>query len=550
MRIERPRIGSVTLSIVTAAFLLFVPNRMFWSKALTYFVGHEGQLALLAAGLFLLSLALLTIFSVNYLIKPLFILLIVIAAAASYYQDAFGILVTRDMVQNVWLTTPSEAKHLITPDFVLHMLIFGVIPSALIAWVRVIHRRFFSKVLFNSLVIFPSLAATVVVVLLAYPIFASTFRLHHDLIGSLNPSAPVVAALQYAYSETVDRNLVAGPLGRDAKQAHAVLSSAKPVLTVIVVGETARAQNFGLNDYAKNTTPEVGARGVSNFTNVSSCGTATAVSLPCMFSIYPRKDYSQYKGLSTENLTDVLTHAGLTVKWFDNDTGAYRVADRIPYEFLPDTKDKRFCSGGECLDDILVDRLERELPGIKSNTVLILHQLGSHGPAYHQRYPENFERFKPACHTSQFADCSREEIVNAYDNTIAYTDLQLARIIDLLKQHTEFASSMLYLSDHGESLGENGIYLHGAPYFMAPSTQTHVPMFAWFSDGYQSVMPTSLPCLAENRDASLSHDNFFHTALGVIGVSTAVYDKGLDAFAACRSPVVAKNLPANEASVQ
>ncbi|WP_062118553.1 phosphoethanolamine transferase [Aureimonas sp. AU40] len=536
MRIRRPRIGSVTLSILTAAFLLFLTNWTFWRKAFLYFAGHEDHLALMAIALFLLFVALMTTISVKYATKPLFIAFILISASASYYADTFGILISRDMIQNVALTSTSEARHLVTPDLIRHLALYGLLPSVLICWVEIVHRRFPAKLLHNCLVIFPALAIAAIISLSTYSTLASTFREHRDLIGSLNPTAPVVAAVRYASHEMRERNVVAQPLGRDARQGERMAGSQKPVLTILVIGETARAQNFGLNGYVKDTTPELAARNVAHFTDVSSCGTSTAVSVPCMFSVYPRSAYSEYKALATENLTDVLGHAGVKVKWFDNDAGAYQVADRIPYEFLPSTNDPRFCSGGECQDEILVERLKRELGEIKSNTVLVLHQIGSHGPAYHERYPESFERFKPACHTAQFADCTRDEIVSAYDNTIAYTDHVLAEIIDLLHDHTEFAGSLLFLSDHGESLGENGLYLHGTPYFLAPKTQTQVPMVAWFSDGYQALRPTDLACLKAQKDAPLSQDNLFHTMLGMMDVSTNAYDKGLDAFAACRDP--------------
>ncbi|WP_427025336.1 phosphoethanolamine transferase [Aureimonas ureilytica] len=547
---RRPLIGSVTLSILTAAYLLLLPNRTFWRKGLAYFSGHEAQLAFLGLGLFLLFVALLTTVSVKYAMKPIFIALILVAASASYYVDTFGILVTRDMIQNIMLTTPSEARHLFTPNMALHLTLFGLLPALAIALVRIEHRRFPAKFVHNVLVILPAVIGAGAITFAFYPTFASTFREHNDLIGSLNPTAPLVAAGKYALRQARERNIVAAPLGLDAAEVEAVRASPKPMLTVLVVGETSRAQNYALNGYDRDTTPELAARHVSNFTNVTSCGTSTAVSVPCMFSVYPRSDYSETKALATQNLLDVLTHAGLSVRWFDNDTGAYQVADRVPYEFLPATNDQRFCANGECRDDILVDRLERELPAIHSNTVLVLHQLGSHGPAYHERYPYGFGRFEPACRTAQFADCSREEIVNAYDNTIAYTDHVLGRIIDLLSAHPEFASSMVFLSDHGESLGENGIYLHGAPYFLAPSTQTHVPMLAWFSPGYQSVLPTSLPCLESRRDGALSHDNLFHTMLGVAGVSAGVYDARLDAFAACRAPASSGKLAANAGAMR
>ncbi len=534
MRLHRPVIGSVSLSLLTAAFLLVGPNQTFWRKGLEYFSGHLDKLVWLGLGLFCLLSAILVIVSVKYVIKPVLIALVLVAASASYYVNTFGVLIDREMIQNVALTTTSEAKHLFTPNLILHLVLFGLLPSLAIAFVRVRHRRFPAKLLYNTLTVFALLGGAALATFLNYSAFASTFRQHRDLIASLNPSAPVVAAFQFASREMEDRNLTPAPLGTDAAKGPLIAKAGKPVLTVFVVGETARAQNFGLNGYEKNTTPELAARGVFNFSNVSSCGTSTAVSVPCMFSNYPRRDYSERKAHSTENLTDVLTHAGVKVEWYDNDTGSMRVAERIPYEFLPATNDPRFCSGGECHDEILVDRLKRALPSVQSDTVIVLHQLGSHGPAYFERYPKDFERFQPACQTAQFADCERAEIVNAYDNTILYTDHVLSEIIDTLKGEDRLSTALFFVSDHGESLGENGLYLHAAPYFIAPSTQTHVPQVAWFSQSYQTAFGIDTSCLKARASADLSHDNVFHTILGLMDVSTSVYSRELDAFAPCR----------------
>ncbi len=540
MRLHRPALGSITLSALVAAWLLFGPNLSFWSRGLEYFGRYPLTLAAFAAGLYLLFFAALTTLSVKYLIKPLFIALILIAAAASFYMDTFGILVDRQMIQNVMLTTPAEARHLITPDYVLHMILFGLLPAGLVALVRVRHRDFGAKVLRNAGMVLPALALALGIVALNYQSFAGTFRAHRDLMGSLNPAAPIASAVHYAARRLQERDIVAAPLGLDARQSDRIAHSARPVVTVLVVGETARAQNFGLNGYSRDTTPELRERQVANFTDVSSCGTSTAVSVPCMFSVYPRKAYSEAKALASENLVDILTHSGQDVRWYDNDTGSMQVADRIPYEFLPAGNDTASCSGGECHDDILVKRLDKALDAVKGNSVIVLHQLGSHGPAYFERYPPEFERFRPACHSQEFSDCTRDEIVNAYDNTILYTDHVLSQMIDHLAARTDLATNLFYLSDHGESLGENGLYLHGAPYFLAPETQTHVPMIAWFSPGYGDLVSLDRACVANLTDAELSQDNVFHTMLGMSEVSTAVYEPGLDIFAPCRNAQVAE----------
>ena len=223
--------------------------------------------------------------------------------------------------------------------------------------------------------------------------------------------------------------------------------------------------------------------------------------------------------------------------WYENNTGTKNVGNRINVIDLLKKPDPRYCEGGECLDQVLLDGLKDKLPQINSNAVIVLHMTGSHGPAYFKRYPAEFAKFQPECKTAQFSDCTREQIVNSYDNSILYTDYILAQVIEILKQNEDkFASSMIYMSDHGESLGENGLYLHAAPYFIAPDTQTHIPFISWFSPDYAQIMQLDIDCVKASANQEASHDNLFHTVLGMMNVKTKVYEQSLDRFAGCYAP--------------
>ena len=537
MRLARPRIASIPLSVLTAAYLLFLTNFTFWRKGALLFAGHEPQLVGLAVALFLLSIAALVTVSVKYLTKPIFIFLVLVSSAASYFTDTFGTIIDREMIENMVETTPAEAAHFITPSSILHFTVFGILPALVIAWIRIEHRTCGRKFWQNCIVVFPCLIGAGVITAANYAIFSSTFREHGEFMQILNPGGPIVSAVKYANRSLNKRHIVAQPYGEDARIPLLAPDKAKRRIAVVVVGETARAQNFSLDGYARETNPELKARDVFNFADTSSCGTATAVSVPCMFSGFGRADYSEEKAAARQNLVDVLAHAGAKVAWFDNNTGSKGVADRIQYEFLPSSADPSLCYKGECWDQVLVDRLRRFLAEDRTdrNVVVVLHMIGSHGPAYHLRYPAEFARFQPACQTAQFADCTTDEIVAAYDNTILYTDHVLSQVVDILKaEGDDVASSMIYMSDHGESLGENGMYLHGMPYFIAPSGQTHIPFVAWFSDRYRADEKLDDGCLRAATDNPYSQDNLFDTVLGMMNVETSVYDSGLDVFASCR----------------
>lgn len=173
------------------------------------------------------------------------------------------------------------------------------------------------------------------------------------------------------------------------------------------------------------------------------------------------------------------------------------------------------CIDGECYDDVLFHGLEEYINNLQGDGVIVLHTIGSHGPTYYNRYPPQFKKFTPTCDTNEIQTCSQQQLVNTYDNTILYVDYIVDKAINILKAHQDnFTTSLVYLSDHGESLGENGVYLHGLPYSIAPETQKHVPMLLWLSEDYQQRYQISQTCLQKRASAEdFSQDNLFSTLL-------------------------------------
>ena len=323
--------------------------------------------------------------------------------------------------------------------------------------------------------------------------------------------------------------------GRDVQPGKRLAAASKPVLLVLFVGETARAQNFGLNGYARDTTPGLAARDVIAFTQTSSCGTSTAVSVPCMFSGLGKAGYSRVAALGRENLLDILAHAGLRVDWWDNNTGDQNVAKRIGWSRIDKTLAPEACAV-ECTDEALLPVIAQTAATMTQDTVLVLHMIGSHGPAYHMRYPAARAGFQPDCQTAQFADCTAAEIINAYDNTILETDHVLSQTIDILSASDRVIPAMVYMSDHGESLGEAGLYLHAAPGFMAPAEQTRVPFVLWMDPDFSAALALDPACLRDRAAAPTSHDNLFPTILGLLDLHTSTRDPALDLTEGCRLP--------------
>jgi lipid A ethanolaminephosphotransferase len=538
-KVQKTRFSCAPLTlaslVILYAFVAF--NITFWGKGFEIFGTNFVQLAVFTGAVFLLTLAFFAMFNLPYLMKPFLAFTLVLGAVTSYYMDKLGVVIDRDMIQNVATTTVTESKHLLTGAFVLHVLVFGVLPAALmLVFVRLKPQKIWVAVVSPVLVPVLCIALAAGLLMSHYKTYASVLRERKDYMSSFQPGAPIVAAIRYAKMMASSFDVVVAPLGLDARKGPVYDLTHKPRLTIIVAGETARAQNFSLNGHDVPTNPELAKRDIVNFTDVSSCGTATATSLPCMFSKYTRDQYSFKKGVSTESLLDVLHHAGFNVQWWDNNTGDKAVAARLPVTSLTHSDNAEFCSAGECDDGIFLEKLKGFLPTVTEDTVLVLHQIGSHGPTYYLRYPQRFEKFTPACRTAEFKNCTPQEITNAYDNTIAYTDHVLSQTIDLLDQQSSLVTSLIYVSDHGESLGEGGLYLHGSPYFMAPDQQTKVPMILWLSDVFKQEMGFSGDCLRGKSDATLSHDNLFHSVLGMMRVETEAYQPKLDIFAGCDSP--------------
>jgi len=525
----------VVLTAFTTLFVLVAYNATFWTRGLDVFIGHEGAFAVFGVALYFLTLAFFALFSLPYLVKPFLIFILILSAVTSYFMDTLGVMIDREMIQNAMVTTLTESKHLITIGFISHVVLYGILPSIVVAVVHIKPARPLARFGMPLLVSALAFVATVGLLLTDYKTYSAVLRQRKELMGSYQPGAPLVGTVRYAKMMMRSANVVVQPIGLDAKKGASYGNGRKPVLTLVIAGETARAQNFSLNGYEVETNPELAQQNIINFKDVNSCGTATAVSLPCMFSKFDRAQYSYQKGISNQSLVDVIDHAGFNVEWWDNNTGDKGVAARVKTLTLNKEDNAEFCGTGECMDGIFLEKLKEYAQTITTDTVLFMHQIGSHGPTYHLRYPDEFERFKPACRTAEFKNCTPQEIVNSFDNTILYTDHVLSQTIDFLKTQDNLVTSMVYVSDHGESLGEFGLYLHGSPYFMAPEFQTKVPMILWMSPEYQKRFGIDAACLEAKTEDTLAHANLFHSVLGLLDIQTSERQPELDIFATCKS---------------
>jgi lipid A ethanolaminephosphotransferase len=492
--------------------------------------------------------ALLSLLAWPRLIRPVLTVLLVASGSLAYFIHSYGIVFDPTMVVNLVQTDVRETRDLLSLRLLLTVLVIGLVPAAWL-WMQAKAPRqaLLKRVGGNLASFFLGIAVMVGLALAVFADLSSTMRNHKSLRYMVTP-------LNAVYSVTAVRSQAApiGPPEVIGADAHLLPrpEGAKPPLLLLVVGETARSMNFSLNGYGRQTNPELAKLPVVSMRDVTSCGTATAASLPCMFSPLGRSRFVDLKG-TQENLLDVLQRAGLAVLWLDNQSGCKGLCDRVPNsptsklpegaKPLPETLCSRDAMGeSECFDEALLHELDKRIATLDPQRlhrglVLVMHQMGSHGPAYFKRSPTDLELFKPECQSNALQQCKREEVVNGYDNTIATTDRLLARSIAWLQTQSErFAAGMLYVSDHGESLGENGLYLHGMPYAMAPREQTQVPMILWVPAGGDLDRALKPGCLAALRDRSASHDNLFHTVMGWVGARADVYQPAQDLLAGCR----------------
>ena len=527
------------LTLVGSLFLLLACNPVLWGHVEAITPNNaSGLMMRVAFGLILLAAfnVVLTLLAFRWVLKPLLTLLLLISAGVAYFMSQYGVLIDPGMLRNAAQTNFTEVRDLLSVNLGLYVLFLGVLPALLVWLTPVRYRRWPRELLSKVLVIGASLAVLAGVALLNYQGLASFFRNHHELRLMVVPSNYVGASLSYLREQVKTSKEPFRQIGTDAVKAPAWASHRHKSLTVLVVGESARADNFGILGYERNTTPKLQAEhGVIAYPNAHSCGTETAVSVPCMFSNLGRANYSATKAYSQEGLLDVLKRAGLNVVWRDNQSGCKGTCDRVNFQDVSNLKDPTLCANSECHDEILLQGLQGFIDNLQEDTVLVLHQMGSHGPEYFKRYPKEFEQFTPVCTSNALNECSRDSIINGYDNTILYTDHVLASLIDVLRSNQgKVDSAMFYLSDHGESLGEYNLFLHGTPYMMAPDQQKHVGMLAWFSDSYQQEFQVNADCLRAEREKPVSQDNLFHSMLGLLQVNTQVYEKGMDMFAGCR----------------
>jgi len=510
--------------LLTALFITFVYNLKFF-KILYENIGFSSFasiyffFAIIIAIIFAISILLL-ILGQQYVLKPLAIFLIILSSILSFYNHQYGVTVDEQMIINTLQTDLKEALDLMSVGFFIHIFFLGFIPSAIIYFVEIEYGSFKKDLILRLSFITIAILIITIITFVNFKQVSFITRQNNNLNQHITPLYTLTSTYRLA-KLSLQAESKFTKLGEDAK----LLKHNKKIIGIMVVGETARADRFSLNGYPKETNAYLKDKGVFSFKNTISCGTATAYSVPCMFFLNGEKNYTQSKAKNQSNVLDVLSFAGVKTIWVNNNSSCKNVCTRI------ETLNIITSSGGEdkntILDEKLLDTTNQILKNNKGDILIVLHTMGSHGPRYYKRFPQKFAKFKPFCNNDTPQNCSKEELSNAFDNTIVYTDYVLSRLIDILKDKKEYDTFLFYASDHGESLGENGIYLHGLPKKIAPKEQTNFAMILWLSDQIVKNQNINLSKIKNMANKELNHDYLPHTLLNLFKVQSSVYKKDL-----------------------
>lgn len=534
------KISAQKFIYVFALYFTFLMNLSFWRFFFKNIEEHTFInfvfLATLIINVFLIYALFFNLVFWKKSWKILSTLFLISSACANYFMYQFNIIIDKFMIQNVMETTYREASELVTWRTIFWIFVTGFLPALLMLFLKIDIKPFKQELKCR--------VAFILGALLFIGCSAGIFFERYKEFGQNNENVHRMFNLfNYTYSIYQYYHKLRGHVKPFEVLDNTVAWEDFPnndgnhTLIVVVVGETARAANYQFAGYSRQTNPYLSARGdVIFFNKTSSCGTDTSYSLPCIFSADARDSYEQGTAKYEQNVVDMIQSAGYGVLWRENNEGCKGVCERVTTESMVSLNNPEFCFGLYCHDEALLDGLEDKIKNMKNqNNLLVLHLMGSHGPAYYKRYPPQFRKFIPTCDTADIQDCTHDEIVNTYDNTILYTDYILAELIKILEKFPQKEIALLYVSDHGESLGENGMYFHGYPYNEAPKEQKEVPLLMWFNQTALKFDHLDLGCIKQiAKKGGFSHDNIFHTLLGLTEVDSKLYNSDLDMFTSCR----------------
>ena len=433
--------------------------------------------------------------------KFLLILFFIINTVAVYFINTYGVIIDESMIGNILNTNYEESSSFFSLKLVLYVILLAIIPGF-----------FIIKVKITKLPLKKSLLVLSIALLF---MTAMAFANASNWLW-IDKNSKQLGGLAMPWSYTVNTSLFYIHKNQKNKKEirlpDAVIKNQEKAVVVLVIGESARKQNFSLYGYERNTNPLLSKTENLFHFDATSCATYTTAGVKC---ILEHAD----TGKLYEILPNYLYRNDAEVIWRTTNWGEPPVHIK---DYLKKDQLMAQCEGERCgYDEILLTGLEDQiLASNKAKILVVLHTSTSHGPTYSKKYPKDFETFSPVCNSVELGNCTKEELINAYDNTIVYTDYILHSVIESLKQLEGYKSTMIFVSDHGESLGEKNLYMHGLPMSIAPKEQYEIPFIVWTSDNSKQLKP--------NR--TLTQNHVFHSVLNFLDVHSPVYNEDMNIF--------------------
>jgi len=517
-----PASGAAVLDTTTFIMIAAALNAALYHLPLFYFAWRNLDLStftgaltlatlgialLLETGVLLILLALIS----QRLLKVLCCALALGNAVALYFLTTYHVVLDATMMGNVLNTNFAEAAEFLHPMLLGYLLVVGVLPCWLVARVR-IRRSSRSRL---ALAVLACLSLAAIAAYLSGPAWPWIDQNSKRVGGLILPWSYLINGARHVLSRVLTSETQV-PL------PPATFASSEKTVVILVIGEAARARNFALYGYPRPTNPLLSRAGVIPLRNASACATYTNAAIRCILSnLGSGSAFSR----PYEPLPSYLQRSGVDVIWRSHNFGEPPIKVQS-YQRAGDLAPS--CTGPHCAyDEVLLAGLEPRIRASpRRNVLVVLHQSGSHGPAYYTKYPPEFERFTPVCKSVELSRCTPQQLLNAYDNTIVYEDYFLSQTIGVLKKLQNTRALLIYISDHGESLGEHGWYLHGVPYSIAPEEQKKVPFILWMSAEFSRS--NAVPAARLAAQPAHSQRDVFHTIMGAFSMRSDAYQPEFD----------------------
>lgn len=503
------KISLFTYSCIVSIINLVLFNIPFFKFAVSHNSLSGFPLLFLMGSLVVVMLALnfMMTYLAVYLLKLagriLVAILTLVSAVAEYFVFTYGVMMDEIMLGNVFNTRYSEASGFISWTLILYFVLCGVLPALFILLQPIDYEsgKKFGISCGGSLGL---------ILLLILANFKQTLWIGQydtELGGLIMPWSYVVNTCRIiSINHSKNEEEILLPDG--------ALTDQEKTAVVLVIGESARKANFQLYGYGRETNPQLSRQPDLHVLQAQSCGTYTTAG--CRAILEPENSGKLY-----EILPNYAYRTGVDVVWRTYNWGQPPV--HVP-EFMND-KDlaKIYPDARRKYDELLYTGLrERIEKSDRDKVLVVLHTNSSHGPEYYERYPKEFEHFTPVPSNVEESNKELDKLVNAYDNTIVYTDHLLSSLIDTLRNMEGWNTAMVYISDHGESLGENGLFMHGLPMNMAPKTQYEIPFLVWLSSDFRTLK-ADLP-------ETVDQHYIFHSVIDLLSIQSPAYKEELDIF--------------------